>query len=185
MGLMHQAKKAVGRALKSDRAGAPTIAIRKLGVEHIATLNVSSPAFAPGHELPRSATADGEETPPPLRWDDVPEGTRSFVIVCEDPDAPFPDPFVHWIVFDIPPTERAIDLVSGPLGHEGTNSKLGTGFTGAAPPPGHGMHHYHFQVFALDCELGLAKGAGRTELFEAMDGHVLACGDVVGAYERG
>jgi Raf kinase inhibitor-like YbhB/YbcL family protein len=105
--------------------------------------------------------------------------------MCEDPDAPFPEPFVHWIVYGIPPTVHALDGARATQWKEGRNSKLQTGFTGAAPPSGHGVHHYHFQVLALDKPLDQEEpGLGRGALLSAMRGHVLAFGDLVGTYER-
>lgn len=185
MGLIHHTKKVVGRALDPTRAGARKIAIRKLGVENLASMRVESPDFVAGAELPRSATVDGAGDSPTIRWDNVPPGTKSFVLVCEDPDAPLPEPFVHWLVYGIPAHARAVDRAAGHVGKDGMNSTLGTGFTPVAPPPGHGTHHYHFQIFALDCPLELRPDTGRGALFEAMRGHVLACGDIAGAYERG
>lgn len=184
MGLLHDAAKKTGQALGSVRAGAEKIAIRKVGADHLAMLDVSSPAFAAGEPLPISATKEGAGTPPPLRWSNAPAATRSFVVVVEDPDAPFGEPFVHWIVYGIPATVSSLEGGTRTIGREGQNSTMSTGFTPAAPPPGHGTHHYHFQVFALDIDLDLAAGAGRRELFNAMRGHVLACGDVVGTYAR-
>jgi Raf kinase inhibitor-like YbhB/YbcL family protein len=134
--------------------------------------------------LPLSATADGEGTPPQLEWLGVPAAARSVAIVVEDPDAPFPRPFVHWLVWDIDPTVGLFDFGHGIPGREGKNSMMKTGFTPAAPPPGHGMHRYHFQVFALDKVLGLPEGSGRSAVLEAMRGHVIAWGELVGTYER-
>jgi Raf kinase inhibitor-like YbhB/YbcL family protein len=99
--------------------------------------------------------------------------------MVEDPDAPTPMPFVHWLVHGLSPTTT---LVSG--GKTGKTTMRHDRFDGPAPPPGHGPHHYHFQVFALDRELGLDDGVGRTELLDAMEGHVIAAGEIVGIYER-
>jgi Raf kinase inhibitor-like YbhB/YbcL family protein len=135
--------------------------------------------------LPLSATADGDGAPPHLEWIGVPASARSVAIVVEDPDAPFPRPFVHWLVFDIDPaTVSSIDFRHGVPGREGKNSMMKAGFTPAAPPPGNGMHRYYFQVFALDVVLGLEEGAGRSALIDAMRGHIVAWGQLVGTYER-
>lgn len=146
-------------------------------------LSITSPAFVPGGRLPISCTVDGAGTPPVLEWSRVPAGTQSIVVVCEDPDAPLPEPFVHWILYEIPPTVRSLDPRAGAQYKEGKNSVLETGFTPAAPPPGHGVHEYHFEIFALDTSTEL-DGLGRSALVDHMKGHVLAWGKLIGTYER-
>ncbi len=185
MGIAHDAKSAVGHALGNVHAGDDKLAWRKLCGERSPTLDVRSDAFAAGDRLPLSSTADGAETPPSLRWSEPPPQTRSIVVLVEDPDAPLPDPYVHWMVYGIPKTANALTHPSASGAKEGKNSRLKTGFAGAAPPPGHGVHHYHFQVFALDTALNnLEAGAGRDALLGGMKGHVVAFGDLVGTYER-
>jgi Raf kinase inhibitor-like YbhB/YbcL family protein len=180
MSLAHEATVAVGKALNTVHAGADKLASKKLDIANAARIPVASPAFVAGGPLPVSATADGEGVPPRIEWGDVPAGTRSIALVCEDPDAPFPEPYVHWLVYDLAPNAVS---VAGRY-EEGKNSKLQDGFTGAAPPPGHGVHKYHFQVFALDVALKLGPSAGRGALLDAMRGHVVAWGELVGTYER-
>lgn len=160
------------------------LAAGELGTEDNALLEVSSPDFGVGDQLPSYATADGEGLPPKIEYEGVPEGARSVALVCEDPDAPSAEPYVHWLVYGLPGGDGSIDARSAQRGRQGKNSADGKGFTPAAPPRGHGTHHYHFQVFALDEDLELGEGAGRRELFEAMRGHVVAWGDLVGTYER-
>ena len=92
-----------------------------------------------------------------------------------DPDAPFPEPYVHWMVYGIAPNASF-----GERYNEGKNSKLAIGFTPAAPPRGHGLHHYHFEVFALDAATDYDPGVGRSQLLEQMKGHVLGWGEVIG-----
>jgi Raf kinase inhibitor-like YbhB/YbcL family protein len=184
MGIAHDAVKAVGRKLGNVRAGADKLLARKVASELSPRIVVASSAFAPNAPLPRACTSDGEGSPPPLAWANAPAETRSFVVVCEDPDAPLPDPFVHWIAYGIPAAARGIDAQSVTDWTQGKNTKLSIGFTPAAPPPGHGLHHYHFQVFALDEALDLDAGAGRGELLDRMQGHVLAWGELVGTYRR-
>jgi Raf kinase inhibitor-like YbhB/YbcL family protein len=184
MGIAHDAVKAVGRALGGVHAGAEKLASRKVTTSP-PTIVVTSDAFTAGSPLPRTATADGEGVPPPLQWSNVPSDAASIVILCEDPDAPFPEPFVHWSVYGVPgPVTTALTTHVDPSWKEGQNSKLARGFTGAAPPPGHGVHRYHFQVFALDRTIELDAGAGRGALLEQMRGHVLAWGELVGTHER-
>jgi Raf kinase inhibitor-like YbhB/YbcL family protein len=184
MGLAHEIGKNIGKAIEPIRAGDDKIASRKLGVtEASRTIDVTSTAFTDGGSLPVTFTADGAGLAPPITWSSVPDAARSLVLIAEDPDAPFPKPFVHWLVYSLPVTTTSI--ASSPAGgREGKNSMLKTGYTPAAPPAGHGMHHYHFQVFALDIVLELGEGAGRSALLEAMRNHVIAWGEIVATYER-
>jgi Raf kinase inhibitor-like YbhB/YbcL family protein len=194
MGVMHDAARALGNAGSGLRAGPEKLASRKLGLREPATLEVTSPDLEPGQPLPGRAVASregaheqliqGDGEPPRLRWSRVPDGARAFSVVCEDEDAPLPEPFVHWLVYGIPASTTSLDATSLRSVREGKNSTLKTGFAPAAPPPGHGVHHYHFQVFALDADIDLSPGVGRGDLFEAIRGHVLAWGDLVGTYER-
>ena len=174
----------VGHAIGRIRAGVEKIASRKLVTEQLRTLVVTSQDFTNGSALPRSATKDGEGIPPIIAWSAVPEGTRAIVMICEDPDAPLPEPFAHWLVYDIPPTATMLDEATRNISREGKNSNLKQGFAPASPPRGHGSHAYHFQVFALDMELPINPGAGRYELLETMRGHVLAWGELIGTYGR-
>ena len=184
MGIAHSAAVTFGKALGSVHAGAHKLASQKLELGNLTSIVVTSDAFANGNLLPLSATADGEGTPPHLDWLGVPANARSVALVVEDPDAPFPRPFVHWLVYDLDPMVGTIDIRHGIPGREGKNSMMKVGFTPAAPPPGHGLHRYYFQVFALDKVLGLEEGAGRSALLAAMRGHVVAWGQLVGTYER-
>jgi Raf kinase inhibitor-like YbhB/YbcL family protein len=184
MGIAHEVVKKIGQVLGPVHAGTEKLAASKLGTADNAILKVSSDAFRIGESLPRAATSDGEGTPPMIRWQGVPPSARSVAVVCEDPDAPLPQPFVHWIVYGLPGRDATLDTTLLATAREGANSKGLTGYTGAAPPPGHGLHHYHFQVFALDVPLELGAGAGRSEVLEAMRGHVVAWGDLVGTYAR-
>jgi Raf kinase inhibitor-like YbhB/YbcL family protein len=182
MGFAQNAVFTVGRALRGLRAGELKLATRKLGLRSPGAITVTSAAFEHGHALPLSATADGDGLPPPIAWRGVPTFARGLVLICEDPDAPFPKPFVHWLVYGMPASPDGV-LARTPH-REGKNSTLAHGFTPAAPPPKHGKHRYHFQLFALDHDLALEAGAGRSALLEAMRGHVVAWGELIGTYER-
>jgi len=183
MGLARQVGKNIGRAMASIRAGGDKLASRKLGKDGSRTLDVTSSAFTDGGMLPRAYTADGAGAAPPITWANVPHGTRSIVVLVEDPDAPLARPFVHWVVYDLAP---GITCLDGPPaeGREGKNSMLEIGYTPAAPPVGHGLHHYHFQVFALDTVLHLPKGMGRQAVVDGLEHRVLAWGEIVATYER-
>jgi Raf kinase inhibitor-like YbhB/YbcL family protein len=174
----------VGSVLKTFHAGDEKLAAARLANGVLPTLQVSSEWFEQGASLPIRCTVDGEGIAPPLRFSEPSADTRSLVLVCEDPDAPMPEPYVHWLVYGIPPGVKLLDASTLPAFREGENSKLKVGFTPAAPPPGHGVHHYHFQLFALDTLVTLERGAGRSKLYEAMLGHVIDWGELVGIYRR-
>jgi len=161
------------------------LAIADPGLTAPGKLKVSSPAIAPGGAVPVRYTADGEGVSPPLAWTGAPSGAKSVALIVEDPDAPLPQPFVHWMVWDIPAGTASIAEGSAPAGaHQGKLMFVGkVGYMGPKPPPG-GPHHYHFQVFALDRPVGLADGAERAALVGAMKGHVLASGELVGTYQH-
>jgi Raf kinase inhibitor-like YbhB/YbcL family protein len=158
-----------------------------------AALTVTSPTLVAGQTIPRQHTADGENISPALQWSGAPATTRSFALVCADPDVPIPGGFVHWVVYNIPstatelPENLPIDpAATMPPAIAGTVQGL-SGFKrpiyrGPAPPPGK-PHHYHFTVYALDVA-GLPPGLTRTQLIEAMQGHVVGQGELVALYER-
>lgn len=158
------------------------------------TLEVSSPAFASGEAIPHPYTAYGENFSPALTWRGAPASTQSFVVLAEDPDAkaPAPSPFVHWSMYDLPveqaalhesmPTTPRLPMLGG--AHQGRTSRGTIGYVGPRPPAGDGVHHYHFEVFALDTKLGLPPGAPLSQIAAAMQGHVVAAGEVVGTFSR-
>src|SRR5262249_53178250 len=108
MSLAHEAAVAIGKALRPVHAGPKKLAACKLGGTVARPLEVTSPAMSEG-QLPRSATKDGAGTPPTLQWSGTPAQARSIAVVCEDPDAPLPEPFVNWLVYCIPATQSSLD----------------------------------------------------------------------------
>ncbi len=148
-------------------------------------INVSSPAFTNGGAIPPKYTCDGEGKSPPLSWSNLPAGTRSVAVVVDDPDAPG-HTFVHWVLFDVAPTTSSLgEGASGllPAGTEqGRNGKGQAGWTPPCPPSG--THHYHFKVYALDGTLSLSQPT-EDDLANAMRGHVVGRGELVGTYQRG
>jgi Raf kinase inhibitor-like YbhB/YbcL family protein len=185
MSAIDSIKSAIGKALRPVRGSEDRLTIRKLNAD--ASIPVRSPAFQPGGSMPPRFASDGENVSPPLSWGPVPEGTACLALLCEDPDAPTPSPFVHWVVISAP--AMATEFPEGiPEGMssltQGKNSMKHVHYDGPAPPKGHGIHHYHFQLFALDAPIGLPAGSSRDELRDAIRGHVLAAGELVGCYER-
>jgi Raf kinase inhibitor-like YbhB/YbcL family protein len=146
-------------------------------------IEVSSPAFESGATIPKRHTGEGEDISPPLRWNSLPQGTKEIAIICDDPDAPTQKPFVHWVAYKIPADQKGLPQGSTEA-LEGVNDFGGVGYDGCMPPRGHGVHHYHFKVYALDIELDTPAGLTKDELLEAIEGHVLDEGELIGTYER-
>jgi Raf kinase inhibitor-like YbhB/YbcL family protein len=151
-------------------------------------MNVTSSAFKNGQPIPKKYTGEADDISPPLAWGDPPKGTQEFALIGDDPDAPSPQPWVHWVIYGIAPDARALpEGVKSNAPGQGTNSftsGANTGYRGPMPPPGHGTHHYHFKLYALDKKLDLQPGATKQQLLDAMKGHVLGEGEIVGTYER-
>ncbi len=148
------------------------------------TMQIRSSAFDAGSRIPRRHTGEGEDTSPALDWSGAPEGTRELALICDDPDAPTPKPWVHWVLYKIPADLTSLAEGDSGGGLKGRNDFGRTGHGGPLPPPGHGVHHYRFKIYALNQELSLQAGATKEELLEAMQVHVLAEGELVATYER-
>lgn len=146
-------------------------------------LSLTSDAFANGQSIPNEYSCDGANRSPALKWDEPPEGTKSFALVIDDPDAPG-GTFRHWGAYDIPAATRSIDT-DQQIGTEVKNDKGTPGYTGPCPPPGHGVHHYHFRLFALDVDhLNLGAEAKVADVEAEAAKHALAHGELIGTFER-
>jgi Raf kinase inhibitor-like YbhB/YbcL family protein len=147
---------------------------------------LSSPSFAEGEAIPVKHTCDGENSAPPLRWEGQP-AAQSFVLIVDDPDAPG-GTFTHWVLFDIPGSQRELpEGLSnvGALGTPGMNDFLKVGYGGPCPPPG-APHRYVFTLSALDvATLNLPAEASRKQVEQAAQGHVLGQAKLIGRYQRG
>ena len=156
-------------------------------------LTLKCPLFVDGGEIPRRFTGEGEDQTPALQWSHIPEGTREFALLCEDPDAPTRRPWVHWVAFGISPATSALPegippkpLLEAPVRMiQGKNSAGKLGYQGPMPPVGHGWHRYYFKLYALDRQVNLPAGADRDELIREILGHVLGEAVLVGRYKRG
>jgi Raf kinase inhibitor-like YbhB/YbcL family protein len=155
-----------------------------------AGLTLRSAAFPGGAAIPARYTCDGSDHSPPLTWSGAPPTTRSFALVCDDPDAPGKT-WVHWVLYNLPadltqlpedvPRTDTLDDPEGAL--QGMTDFRRVGYGGPCPPPG-GPHRYVFRLYALDAPLGLAAGATRAQVDQAMRGHVVAEAQLMGTYER-
>ena len=150
-------------------------------------MTITSPHFPEGGSIPSQFTCDGSDRSPALAWSGAPAGTRSFALICDDPDAPA-GTWVHWVYYDIPATVAGLpegvsaDTHPDPGGTQGTNDFRRTGYGGPCPPGG--THRYFFKLYALDTVLGLSPGATKRQLLQAMDGHILAEARLMGTYKR-
>ena len=161
------------------------------GARAAAKLKVTSSAFGAGATIPKTYGAEGENISPPLSWSAGPSGTRGYVVLMEDPAVGEQPPFVHWMLYglatDVTSLPEAVPVgaaVPEPGGLQGRNDRGTMGYFGPRPPRADPAHPYHFQVFAVDTVLQLPFGASRAEVLEAMRGHVLASGELVGRFER-
>lgn len=168
-----------------------SLAIDILGGQQDA-LSLSSPAFIDGTPIPPQYSADHENISPPLEWSAGPEGTQSYVIIMEDPDAAENPPFVHWLLYNIPASVTRLEKGVPPLPRllkpegalQGANDRGTLGYFGPQPPIPDAAHRYYFQVFALDTVLDISFGATRAELIDAMQNHVLSSQQLMGTYDR-
>jgi len=153
----------------------------------VVSVQVTSNAFKEGQPIPRQYTCDGVNISPPLEWSGVPKTAKTVALIADDPDAPT-GTWVHWVFYNLsaaniglvenlPPDEN---LKAG--GFQGKNDFGKIGYGGPCPPSG--THHYHFKVYAVDTELSLKAGATKDELLKAMEGHIVAQGQLTGTYAR-
>jgi Raf kinase inhibitor-like YbhB/YbcL family protein len=150
-------------------------------------LVISSSAFSEGQAIPIRYTCDGPDVSPDLAWSGVPDGAASLALICDDPDAPM-GTWVHWVLFNIPadadglPAEIPADAALESGARHGTNDFRRLGYGGPCPPGG--THRYFFKLYALDTMLELDSGITKAQLLEAMEGHILAAGQLMGTYSR-
>jgi len=153
----------------------------------LSDMQVSSPAFGGDGPIPKKHTGEGEDVSPALAIAHFPAGTRTFAVICHDPDAPLVKPgtygFVHWVLYGIP---AAITELAEGIGDyvQGVNDFGNSGYGGPMPPNGHGTHHYFFWVLALDTTPDLPAGLSMWELLERIEPHVIGMNRLVGTYSR-
>lgn len=152
-------------------------------------MRLASSAFAQGAEIPKRHTCEGDDISPPLEWSGAPSGTRSFLLVCDDPDAPS-GIFRHWAAYDIPADRSGLREGYGPESLEdgfrqAINGFGKPGYGGPCPPPGHGVHHYHFRLSALsEATLPVASSASCGEVIAVARPYVIEFVELIGTYAR-
>jgi Raf kinase inhibitor-like YbhB/YbcL family protein len=151
------------------------------------TMQLTSSAFKEGQSIPVKYTCDGKNVSPQLKWSNVPQGTKSLALICDDPDAPH-GTFVHWVLYSIPPTVTELKEGIPPDSQLSNGAKHGMpgfnrlGYGGPCPPSG--RHRYFFKLYALDFVPSLTPGATKSDLLKAMEGHILEMAQLMGTYQR-
>jgi Raf kinase inhibitor-like YbhB/YbcL family protein len=162
-------------------------------VKTMAKIKLVSPAFEAEAAIPKKYTGEGDDVSPPLEWSGLPEGTRELALICDDPDAPSPQPWVHWVLYKIPAdskglpegvetTARPKDPAGALNGRNSWPAGENLGYRGPMPPKG--RHRYYFKLYALDEALEVEPGLTKSKLLEKLSGHVLGEGQLMGTYER-
>lgn len=146
---------------------------------------LTSPSFEHNASIPRKFSCEGGDINPELQIQNVPAEAKSLALIMHDPDAPVPDGFTHWVAWNIKPTATMIKEESVPSGAvEGLNGAGKVGYMGPCPPPGHGIHHYQFRLYALDAPLQLPETTKAAELEVEIKKHLLETAELVGLYSR-
>jgi Raf kinase inhibitor-like YbhB/YbcL family protein len=154
---------------------------------HKMTIKITSSTFTEGSMIPNRYTCDAEDVSPDLAWTGVPEGTKSLALICDDPDAPM-GTWVHWVLFNLPPDINELHAEIPPektlknSARHGKNDFGRFGYGGPCPPSG--THRYFFKLYALDTRIKLGSGITKAQLLEAMNGHILDEGRLMGKYKR-
>lgn len=150
-------------------------------------MKLESPAFKNNQMIPEKFTCDGSDVSPVLEWMEIPEKTKSLVLICDDPDAPV-GTWVHWVFYDIPPDVRGLPENVGSDEHPacgGTQGRSDFGVIGyGGPCPPGGTHRYFFKLYALDALLKLAPGSRKNEVVKAMEGRIVDRTELIGLYKR-
>jgi len=151
-------------------------------------MKLSRPSFENQQPIPAKHTGEGADASPALKWEGAPSSTKSFALICDDPDAPG-GTWVHWVIYNIPAgttglSEGVAKSDTGAGARQGVNDFGKVGYNGPMPPRGHGQHRYYFRLYALKTELDLKPRATKAQLEAAMKGQILAEERLIGTYER-
>ena len=146
------------------------------------SIQLTSNAFKEGESIPKRHTCDGDDLSPALSWSGVPQGSASLALIADDPDAPA-GTWVHWVLADLSPDLTGLMEGAAGVGVQGVNGFRRTGYGGPCPPRG-STHRYYFKLYALDKTLGLKPGMTKSDVEKAMQGHILAQGQLMGRYGR-
>jgi len=155
-------------------------------------MELKSPSFSNNQPIPKAFTGEGVDHSPKIEWTNPPSEAKEFALICDDPDAPSAEPWVHWVLYKIPsgtnvlpeglPRDPSLSEPRGAL--QGKNSWGTVGYRGPLPPQGHGQHRYFFKLYVLDAPLNVKPGLDKKALLAAMKGHVVAETGIIGTYSR-
>jgi Raf kinase inhibitor-like YbhB/YbcL family protein len=181
---------------KEPRDGQPesTAKNRSSGDKKMA-IEVTSTAFQQGHAIPKKYTGEGADVSPSLAWTGISEGAKELVLICDDPDAPTEEPWVHWVIYKIPadtkglpegvPRKLRLKEPQGAIqGHNSWPAADAVGYRGPMPPPGHGVHHYYFKLYAIKAHMVVEPGMNKKAILEEIHDHILDQGTLMGTYQR-
>jgi hypothetical protein len=190
--MLERLPESFGEALRRQRAGLGNIVFHQLANPFdLARITVRSSAFQAETPIPVRYTADGSGLSPPLEWSNAPENAHSMVVIVEDADSPTPQPLVHAIIVNLEAEDTHIPegALNSPDHHgvglqTGRNSYLMQTWLPPDPPPGHGIHRYVFQVFALRGGGNFSASPGRHEVIDAIANRAVAAGYLIGTYDR-
>ena len=154
----------------------------------LSDMQLTSTAFEQGGAIPKQHTGEGVDTSPALSWNDAPEGTKAFAVICHDPDAPLVSPggtygYVHWVLYNIPASVTSLDEGSNDF----TNGKTDFGtevYGGPMPPNGHGQHQYYYWVLALNENVDIEPGLTMWQLLERIEPNLIGMNRLIGTYQR-
>ena len=153
----------------------------------LSNMQLTCPAFTDGGQIPAKFTGESDDVSPELAWSEVPDGTRSFALICHDPDAPLIKPgtygFVHWVLYNIPGNVSGLDEATE-LYTSGVTDFGQTFYNGPMPPNGHGLHNYYFWVLALNETVALEPGLTMWQLLEKIEPHLIGMNRLMGRYKR-
>lgn len=150
-------------------------------------MKIESSSFTQGQPIPQKYTCEGGDVSPELRWSNAPDGTKTFALIADDPDAPA-GTWVHWVIYNISPNTHELregvqKSATTSAGEQGLNDFRKVGYGGPCPPPGK-AHRYFFKLYALDTQLPMKPGTTKKDLEAAMQGHILANVEIMGTYQR-
>lgn len=153
-------------------------------------MKISSPAFKDNDFIPSKYTCEGRNINPALIIEGIPENAKTLALIMDDPDAPM-GTFVHWVAWNIVLADEIQEgipkesTVNHPISlKQGLNTAEKTGYMGPCPPVGHGVHHYHFKLYALDTDLNLPENTKKEDLLKSMEGHIIEETELIGLYKR-
>jgi Raf kinase inhibitor-like YbhB/YbcL family protein len=162
--------------------------------DKLMTIEITSTAFKEGEAIPKKYTGEGADASPPLAWTGVPEGVKELVLICDDPDAPTAEPWVHWVIYKIPADAKGLKegipqktRLTDPAGAlQGKNSwpaGQNIGYRGPMPPRGP-THRYYFKLYALEAKMAAEPGMDKKAILQEIEHHVVAKGQLMGTYQR-